>query len=90
MPDTGRSEQEVNDFHKHSDNDNSRLAQHHTLGPGPNQAASGNHIHDGITSKQEITPLKGTTFTGSRAADAWRLQVMAAMVKLGAIDSSTV
>lgn len=38
---------EVRDFHTNSDVDGSPKSQHHTLGPGPNQAAPGNHTHDG-------------------------------------------
>jgi hypothetical protein len=38
---------EVQDFHTNSDVDGSPKSLHHTLGPGPNQAAAGNHTHDG-------------------------------------------
>jgi hypothetical protein len=48
----GASAGEVNDFHSNSDVDKSTLAQHHTLGPQPNQAAPGDHVHDGKTSKK--------------------------------------
>lgn len=34
--------------HSRSDVDSSRKAQHHTLGKRQNQAAPGNHVHDGI------------------------------------------
>jgi len=39
--------QEVNNFHLNSDKDSSVFALHHTLGPGPTQAAPGNHTHNG-------------------------------------------
>lgn len=44
------SSKEVADFHKNADKDGSAKALHHTLGYGPNQAAPGNHSHDGGTS----------------------------------------
>ncbi len=37
--------------HRSSDVDSSILAQHHTLGVGPNQSSPGNHTHDGVNSK---------------------------------------
>jgi hypothetical protein len=48
----GASAGEVNDFHSNSDVDKSTLAQHHTLGPQPNQASPGDHNHDGRNSKR--------------------------------------
>jgi hypothetical protein len=36
---------DVNNLHTNSDVDVSTRSQHHTLGPGPNQAAAGNHAH---------------------------------------------
>lgn len=38
---------EVTKAHTNADTDGSAKAIHHTLGPGPNQAAAGNHTHDG-------------------------------------------
>lgn len=46
------SSEEVNSFHQNSDVNSSQLAQHHTIGLGPNQAASGSHTHDGKNSKR--------------------------------------
>lgn len=40
----------VTEFHRRSDVDSSQFAQHHTLGNRRNQAAPGDHTHDGITS----------------------------------------
>lgn len=37
--------------HYRSDVDSGPKSQHHTLGNGRNQAAPGNHTHDGVTSK---------------------------------------
>lgn len=76
----------VDDFHTNSDVDLRSESQHHTLGPGPNQAASGTHRHDGGDSE---LLLDGMTITGSRGSDAWRLSVNAILVRLGATDAST-
>lgn len=46
-----------NKVHKFSDVDTSWKAQHHTLGSRPNQAAPGNHTHNGINS-----PSLGSSF----------------------------
>lgn len=78
--------QEVDDFHTNSDVDLRSESQHHTLGPGPSQAAPGNHKHDGGDSE---LLLAGETISGSRASDAWRLSVNAILVRLGAQDNST-
>jgi len=76
----------VNDFHENSDVDSRAEAQHHTLGPNPNQASPGNHTHDGGDSELLLTT---ETISGSRATDAWRLSVNAILVRLGATDNST-
>lgn len=64
--------------HFNSDVDSSFQAQHHTLGPGRNQAAPGNHIHDGITSPKigalavgssASTPVPAFTLTGSKGGN---------------------
>jgi hypothetical protein len=53
-------------FHAFSDVDSDTNAQHHTLGPGVNQAASGAHSHDGNNSPL----LFSGTITGSRGGNA--------------------
>jgi hypothetical protein len=78
--------QVVDDFHENSDLDSRAEAQHHTLGPAPTQAAPGNHTHDGGDS---ALLLEGSTISGSRATDAWRISVNAILVRLGAVDNST-
>ena len=78
--------QAVEDFHTNSDLDARAESQHHTLGPGPNQAAPGDHTHDGGDS---ALILEGEIISGSRATDAWRLSVNAILVRLGATDNST-
>ena len=77
---------EVEDFHENSDVDGRPESQHHTLGPGPNQAASGTHRHDG---GESALLLEGLTITGSRASDAYRLSINQILVRLGATDAST-
>lgn len=81
--------QEVIDFHTNSDLDGGPKSQHHTLGPGANQAASGNHSHDGGNSAKAIIPLDGLSLTGSRAGGAALVSVIAALVQLGATDNTT-
>lgn len=78
--------QVVDDFHTNSDLDTRAEAQHHSLGPGPTQAAPGDHTHDGGDS---ALLLEGETISGSRSSDAWRLSVNAILVRLGATDNST-
>mgnify|MGYP000735848586 CR=1 FL=1 len=51
MPEPASIE-ELNAFHLNSDKDSSKFALHHTLGQGANQAAAGNHTHDGKDSVQ--------------------------------------
>lgn len=76
----------VNKFHGKSDVDASPNAQHHTLGPRSTQAASGIHNHDGSTSVQL---LAGVTLTGAKAGNTALASVIAALVGLGATDSTT-
>lgn len=47
--------QDVSNLHNMSDVDSGQLAQHHTLGLGPNQAAAGNHNHDKVYTKLGYT-----------------------------------
>lgn len=51
-----RDPKSVDQSHQDSDINSSIFAQHHSLGPNPNQASPGNHVHDGSTSK-ELTDL---------------------------------
>lgn len=76
----------VREFHINSDVDTTPDSQHHTLGPGVNQAASGAHNHDGNDS---ALLLEGQTITGTKATAAWASSINALMVRLGATDSST-
>lgn len=84
---SGVPAQTVNDFHRKSDVDASQEAQHHTLGIKHDQAASGDHKHDGSTS---LRILAGTTITGAKTGNPAPAlsSVIAALVKLGALDST--
>ena len=51
---------EVKTLHRDSDVDESPIAQHHTLGILPNQAAHGDHVHDGKSSRKvSVKDLQG-------------------------------
>lgn len=86
----------VNRFHSKSDVDSSPNAHHHTIGPRKNQAADGAHIHNGDGSLK-LDPstcfskgiLSGVTITGSRGGNTALASVIAALVTLGATDSTT-
>lgn len=78
--------QVVNKFHEKSDVDSSQEAQHHTLGNKHDQAAAGDHTHDGKNSRKI---LKGQVISGSRSGGAALISVIDALEKLGATDSTT-
>ena len=78
---------QVDDFHEQSDLNTRSEAQHHTLGPSQNQAAPGNHTHDGGTS---IPLWEGNTLTGSRGGNMALSSVIAILVQKGAVDATTV
>lgn len=78
---------QVDDFHEQSDLNTRSEAQHHTLGPSQNQAAPGNHNHDGGTS---IPLWEGNTISGSRGGNMALASVIAILVQKGAVDATTV
>jgi hypothetical protein len=79
--------QTVKSFHDKSDLDSSQGAQHHTLGSKHDQAAAGDHNHRaGLPYKGA---LDGITITGAKAGNAALASVVAALVQLGATDSTT-
>lgn len=82
------SAKELTDFHTHDDVDGSQKAHHHTLGSGHNQAAPGDHSHDGGSSAK-IAPLEGFTLTGSRGGNAAVASIVDALELLGAVDGTT-
>lgn len=79
---------EVDNFHHYDDVNSRPEAHHHMLGTTRNSASEGTHVHDGITSSLLLDSI---TLTGSKAAyDPTReAQIVAALVKLGAVDSTT-
>lgn len=76
----------VNDFHTNSDVDSGPDAHHHRLGTGTNQAAPGNHTHDGSDSP---LILDGLSITGAKGTTTWYASVNQLLVRLGAADQST-
>lgn len=73
-------------FHLYSDVDTDLNAQHHTIGPGNNQAAAGSHTHNGSDS-----PLlfEGVVIAGSRGGNAALLSVISLLTQQGAVDQTT-
>jgi hypothetical protein len=80
------SSEQVAEFHTNADTDVRKESAHHTLGINPYQASPGDHTHDGGTSP---LLLAGVTITGTRGSAANAASIIAALVKLGATDSST-
>jgi hypothetical protein len=70
---------EINQLHTRSDVDASPQAQHHTLGFQHNQAAIGDHTHDGTTSRP-IGYKLGTVLTGAKGGNV-ALTNLIAMLK---------
>lgn len=73
-------------YHKNAPVDSRPEDIHHRLGPSPNQASPGNHSHNGSDS---VLLLDGVTITGAKAGNTALASVIAALVKLGAKDSTT-
>ena len=82
------SAKDVTEIHRNADVNKSQEAMHHTLGIQRNQASPGSHIHDGTDSEYL---LAGVIFTGSRGSTTAAViqQIMNALVRLGAVNSTT-
>lgn len=76
----------VRKFHEKADTDSDANGIHHTLGPKNGQASPGDHKHDGASS---VKLLAGVTISGSRGGNVALASVIAALVKLGANDTTT-
>jgi hypothetical protein len=76
---------EVDSFHTNSDVDLRAEALHHTLGGTGNQAAKGDHRHDGSDS---VLLLDGITIVGNTPETVIN-SMMTALVRLGAKDSTS-
>jgi hypothetical protein len=85
-PDRSPPSDVVVDFHKNAPVDTRREDVHHTIGTGNTQAASGDHSHRGGDS---VLLLEGVTLSGSKAGNAALASVVAALVQLGAKDTTT-
>lgn len=78
--------QVVGAFHKRSDVDSKTVAQHHTLGPGHNQASPGDHKHDGTSSKKL---MDGITIGGAKGGNTALADLLLKLAPvLGFTDSS--
>jgi hypothetical protein len=81
------SAQAVIKFHQRDDTDSSKTAHHHSLGPSANQAAPGNHNHDGSTSPQLMA---GVSITGAKAGNVALANLITALATaLGFTDNTT-
>ena len=83
----GVDPQTVKKFHEKADTDASAIAIHHTLGPKNGNAAPGDHNHIVGTPYKKL--LAGVTLTGAKGGNVALASVCAALVKLGATDSTT-
>lgn len=74
-------------FHKNAPTDGRKEDIHHTLGQGPTQAATGDHVHDG---NNGTLILLGFSLTGSKSTPStmWP-SILACLVRLGATDNTT-
>jgi hypothetical protein len=79
---------DINRLHFGSDVDSGTKAQHHTLGVSRNQAAQGNHMHDGITSKK-LGQGMGITITGSRGGNAAIASIITALKQVMDLTDNT-
>lgn len=76
----------VAQLHKNADTDSDKTSAHHTIGPGPNQAASGIHTHDGAETRQLGL---GVTLTGSKGGNAAVASIVAALVQILGVTDNT-
>ena len=78
---------QVNKFHDRSDVDSGWHAQHHTLGVKHDQAAAGDHKHDGNNSK---FIMEGITITGSKGGNVALANLITELAAaLGFTDGTT-
>lgn len=76
----------IGQLHKNADTDTGKTAIHHTIGPAPDQVASGAHTHDGNETRQL---LLGINITGARGGNVALASVIDALEALGATDNTT-
>lgn len=86
-PDPSPDTKTVENFHNNASTDIRREDKHHTLGPGPFQAASGDHSHNGDDS---VLLLEGFTINGTLTNPTSVLpSIISALVRLGANDGTS-
>lgn len=78
----------VNGFHARSDVDSAQTAQHHTIGIGHNQAAAGDHVHDGSSSRKVGTGLT-LVISGAKGGNAALASLIAALQQVIEIEDNT-
>lgn len=66
--------------HQNSDVDSSPQSQHHTLGHRRNQAAPGDHIHDGVSSSK-IGPLEMDPLNPGKTRPVWTCAATASSIR---------
>lgn len=80
-PQDSRQNTDLNmESHRLSDSDSGPNSQHHTLGPGRNQAAPGDHIHDGERSKK-IGTGDGNALAGAKGGNVALANLIAMLSK---------
>lgn len=76
-------------FHARSDVDSSQFAQHHTIGVKHNQAAAGDHVHDGKSSRKVGLGL-GLSISGSKGGNAALASLIAMLQQvIDFVDNTT-
>lgn len=78
---TAPNPRDVNLAHVRSDVDSSQIAQHHSLGIQHNQAAAGDHSHNGSGSRKVGTGL-GLDVTGAKAGNTALASLIAQLQKV--------
>ena len=78
--------QVVEEFHVNADTDRDKDAIHHSIGTNEFQAAAGSHTHNGSDSLLLLTNIE---ISGSRGGNTALASVIAALVSMGARDSTT-
>lgn len=72
---------DINLLHARSDLDSSTIAQHHTLGIKHNQASTGDHVHDGKSSRKVGQGLS-LTVSGSKGGNAALTSLLAMLAQV--------
>lgn len=78
----------VNSFHFRDDVDSGVAAHHHTLGINRNQAAPGDHVHDGSASKK-LGSGQSLAITGSKGSNAALASLIAMLSNFIDFDDNT-